>query len=392
MIWTSANDFKAQLHSLWERGELLRSLVNEQTLFPLHLKLKTPNSLELAERFQAVRTWISEVTTLPYLRVEYREINHRILGLQRIPQSVWVDSLDNALVLIDKCREAACFIELLAFTRAKEPQLLTWLAKWPLRAIELAERWERLIAVVNWLVRHPHPGIYLRQVDIPGVHSKFIETHRDVLASLLDLTLAPEAIEVNRSGIKEFAARYGFLDKPIRIRFRVLDSQIVSLPGTNFPDIALDSNNFANLTLPIRRVFITENETNFLVFPHVVGSIVIFGTGYGWSALAKANWLSRCTIHYWGDIDTNGFAILNQLRNHFEHVESFLMDQSTLMAHQQLWGEEMSQITRDLPKLTPVEQQLFNDLRDNRIRKGLRLEQEHVNFQWLKAALDNRFQ
>ena len=66
--------------------------------------------------------------------------------------------------------------------------------------------------------------------------------------------------------------------------------------------------------LPARRVFITENETNFLAFPPAADAMVVFGAGYGWEALARASWLHRCQLHYWGDIDTHGFAILDQLR------------------------------------------------------------------------------
>ena len=36
---------------------------------------------------------------------------------------------------------------------------------------------------------NPRPNIYLRQVDLPGLHTKFIEAHRGVLAELLDLAL-----------------------------------------------------------------------------------------------------------------------------------------------------------------------------------------------------------
>jgi hypothetical protein len=68
---------------------------------------------------------------------------------------------------------------------------------------------------------------------------------------------------------------------------------------------------------PSQRVFITENETNFLAFPEVADAIVVFGAGYGWEALARASWLHRCQLHYWGDIDTHGFAILDQLRGYF---------------------------------------------------------------------------
>ena len=135
-------------------------------------------------------------------------------------------------------------------------------------------------------------------------------------------------------------------------------------------------------------MFITENETNFLAFPDVPNSVVIFGAGYGWDALAAAQWLRRCTVFYWGDIDTHGFAILDQLRGRFEHVESLLMDRATLLAHEAVWGVERDQVVHDLPRLNEAERSLFDDLRDNRIRPALRLEQELVTFGWLKAALD----
>ncbi len=42
--------------------------------------------------------------------------------------------------------------------------------------------------------------------------------------------------------------------------------------------------------------------------------------------LAQAGWLARCQVYYWGDIDTHGFAILDQLRTHIPHARSLLMD------------------------------------------------------------------
>jgi hypothetical protein len=387
MNWTTADGLKAQLRRRWERGELLRCLVDGQSLFPLRLTLKGPNTTELAECFDAVRTWIAALVAVPQIRIEWRDVNHRIVGQQRVPQSAWVDHPDDAFALIGKRQAAARFSELQTLTRSRQPGLLTWLAKHPLRAIELAEDWERLLAVVDWLVRHPRPGIYLRQADIPGIHSKYIEMHRGVLVEWFDLVLLPQNIESDRIGASQFASRYGFLDKPVRIRFRMLDPSVALLPGPRLPDIALDADSFASLAVPICRVFITENETNFLAFPLMRNSIVVFGAGYGWDALAKADWLKRCTIYYWGDIDTHGFAILDQLRARFDHVESFLMDRATLMTHKTLWGKEDDQVLHDLSRLTSAEQALFDELRDNRIRKGLRLEQERVGFRWVQDAV-----
>jgi len=388
MNWTTAADLKAQLRRLWERGELLRPLVTGERRFPLRLTLKGPGSSELAGQFESVRAWIAELVAVAPCRIDWREVNHRVLGSQRLPQAIWVDTLDDALALIGRHGEAERFADLLALTRSRQPALLEWVGKRPLQAIELAPRWPCLLAVVDWLVAHPRPGIYLRQVDIAGVHSKFIEAHRGVLCELLDLVLPPEAIAAERTGVGQFAGRYGFLDKPTRIRLRVLDARLALLPGPTRPDLTLDAESFARLDVPIRRLFITENETNFLAFPPAANALVLFGAGYGWESLARADWLARCTIHYWGDIDTHGFAILDQLRSRFASVASFLMDRPTLMAHEPLWGEEVDQVRHDLPRLTAAETALFNELRDNRIRQGLRLEQERVGFRWVLTALD----
>ncbi|SDY74975.1 Wadjet anti-phage system protein JetD domain-containing protein [Nitrosomonas sp. Nm33] len=208
-----------------------------------------------------------------------------------------------------------------------------------------------------------------------------------MLSELLDLVLPAEAIDFTASGVNQFAQRYGFLEKPLCIRFRVLDRAHGLLPAVGEQDISLDAASFARLNPKLSRVFITENEINFLAFPNVKYSLIIFGAGYGFEMLRKATWLENCRIYYWGDIDTHGFAILDQLRSQFEQVESFLMDRATLLAFEAQWGIETKPTRHELSRLTPEEKALYDDLRDNRLRKNLRLEQEHIGFEWVKAAL-----
>jgi hypothetical protein len=378
---------KAQLARLWERGELLRDAVTGNVRFPLRLTLKSPNSADITERFDAVRIWAAELASAGALRIEWQEVRHRVQGIQKVPASAWVETMEDALNWLGKRREWERFAAQVAATRQTRPVLLPWLEKRPLQALELFSEWPRLLAVADWLVEHPRPGIYPRQVDLPGVHSKFIEAHRGVLVGLLDLALPADAVDAAKAGISQFAARYGFQEKPQHIRFRALDPAIQALPGSLCPDVSLDAENFSRLQLAVKRVFITENETNFLAFPPIPDAIVIFGAGYGWAALARSHWLKRCAMHYWGDIDTHGFGILDQLRAHFEHVESFLMDRATLDAHAAVWGNEDKPLRVDLHRLTFEENVLYDDLRDNRIRVGLRLEQEHIGFQWVENRL-----
>jgi hypothetical protein len=209
-----------------------------------------------------------------------------------------------------------------------------------------------------------------------------------VLAELLDLALPAAAIDTGTAGAGEFARRYGFRDKPIRIRFRLLDARHMLLATSADQDIAVIHNAFAQLDPAASRVFITENEINFLAFPPIQDSMVIFGAGYGFDMLAAAAWLHERTIYYWGDIDTHGFAILNQLRTMFPHVRSVMMDRTTLLAHSQQWGHEPQPVRRDLPRLDADERARFDDLRDNRLGHQIRLEQEKIGFGWVERVLD----
>ncbi|MCE1183480.1 MAG: DUF2220 domain-containing protein, partial [Rhodocyclales bacterium] len=126
-----------------------------------------------------------------------------------------------------------------------------------------------------------------------------------------------------------------------------------------------------------------------LAFPTISHSLLIFGAGYGFTALAQASWLRDKAIHYWGDIDTHGFAILNELRAHLQQVQSLLMDTPTLLANRALWGQENSPIQHDLPRLTGDEQQLYDTLRQQSLGPALRLEQERIPLAQLHAQLEN---
>ena len=388
MRWTTPTDLQAQVHKLWDRGLLLASVAGGESVFPRRLALKGPDSRALGERFSEVRDWIAGLVANEGLyRIEWRSVNHRVLGANRIPSAIWIDTLEQALGLIGKHRAAERFAGMVERTRETRAELIPWLAKRPLRALALAEEWPQLLAIVDWLSKHPRPEVYLRQVDLPGVHTKLIEGHRGVLAEFFDLVLPEEAIDATHTGAFGFCRRYGFLDKPARVRFRMLDPTVRLLPMASDQDITLTQAAFSSLAPPVTTVFITENEINFLAFPNVRDSMVIFGAGYGFANLATVQWLQDKNILYWGDIDTHGFAILNQLRGFFPHTVSFLMDRETLLAHRQFWGSEPQSQTNDLPRLTAEEQALYDQLRQHTLGVSVRLEQEKINFQFLAATL-----
>lgn len=388
--WSSPTDLRAELIRHWEKGRLLSAALAGDALFPLPLRLRGPSTKDLSERFDDVRVWIkaledgSRVERGFGYAIEWNERNLRQLGLNRVPVSVTVPTEQDALRLLGKERQMARFRALAAETLATFPELQVWLLKRPLVAIEHEADWSRILAVLAWFRAHPKAFIYIRQIDLPDVDTKFVELRKGLLAELLDMILPAEAIDARSVGARYFERRYGLRTKPALIRFRLLDPAMSVLGMT---DIATPASEFAELRLPIETVFITENEVNGLAFPPSHRSIAIFGLGYGLERLTEVKWLHDSAVHYWGDIDTHGFWMLDRLRARIPHARSLLMDRGTLLAHRRAWVSE-SEPAKFVPShLKLDERALYDDLVEGRLGPSVRLEQERIGFRWLESVL-----
>ena len=376
--WTTPADLRRQVRRHWDTGRLLAAGIKGESLFPMELRLRGPDTRALSERFEEVRHWIRELEGESRYAIEWREINHRLLGRNRVPARIVVPREREALELIGKTDDAARFRGLAAVTLGTLPELGAWLARRPLVALENAADWDRVTEVLVWFRGHPRSGLYMRQLDIAGVDTKFIEGRKALLAELLDIVMAPDREQRN------FEPRYGLRSKPSQIRFRILDERL-AIQGLT--DLAVPAREFAGLDLPVERVFITENEINGLAFPALPRSLVIFGLGYGLDRLSEVRWLHRRALHYWGDIDTYGFHILDRLRALFPDAQSFLMDRETLLEHAPLWVREGNPYDGELLRLNSAERALYDDLRHNRLGERVRLEQERIPFGWLERRL-----
>lgn len=390
MDWTKPADLTAQVLRLWDSGRLLAARVEGPSLFPLSLRLRRPDARALGEQFGDVQQWIGGLKEGSRERrgfgydIAWDEIGHRQVGRNQIPGCVTVPTEADALQLIGKEKDARRFEELASSTVASFPNLTPWLARKPLLALQYAGDWSRILAVLAWFRDHPRADIYLRQVDVSGVDTKFIETRKGLLMELLDLVLPPLAYDPQFSGAPAFERRYGLRTKPPLIRFRLLDA---SLAIQGLSDLAVPVAQFAGLATSAERIFIAENEVNGLSFPNVERGLIVFGLGYGIEVLSQVEWLKKREIFYWGDVDTHGFAMLDRLRANFPHARSFLMDRETLLSHRHAWGREDKPFLGSLSRLTDGETALFDDLQQNRLGKGLRLEQEQIAFTWLQQAL-----
>jgi hypothetical protein len=376
--WTRPADVREVVRRKWP--DLLTAFMTGAPWAPLDVPLRGPGPAEIGERLDDVQDWAAEWERAGRgpLRVEYKKIGGRLFGTNQIPSRAWLDGYEQAWELLGARSEVRKLTEQAEQAKAECPRVVSWLERRPVRALDLAAAWPRLLATVRWIDASQLAGMYVRQVDVPGVDTKFIEKHRRVLADLLDLQLDPARINWTAP---DFEGRYGFARKPAYVRLRT------AVPDAPFSELAVRADELAAPPPGITRAYIIENEITYLAFPLAPDAIVIFGDGYAVNVLERLTWLADLELGYWGDVDTHGFAILNRLRHRFPRARSILMDRDTLLAHQSQWVTESIPTRAALDRLTPAEQALYADLVDGTFGPAIRLEQERISFAALEQAL-----
>lgn len=378
--WSTPADVVRTLRRRWDSGEFLTSFASGRAWQPLEVALRGPSARELATRFDEVQEWARGWRRAGALRVETRAVGGRTVGQNDVPRRAWIDSYDQLWSLLDVTRDVRRFTALLDATRERAPRLVEWMVGRPHEVLRHHDRWDRLVDTVLWIDERARPDMYLRQIDVPGVDTKFVEAHRGILAALLDRQLADHRIDPTRP-VSDFAGRYRFRKKPDYVRFRWLD-------GTSgWSELTVRTAELAARPLDVTSVFVVENEVTYLAFPPVERSVAVFGGGYSLSRLTPLSWLSDRTVVYWGDIDTHGFVMLSRLRQAFGHVRSMLMDRATLLRHEDQWVTESSPVDTPLELLTPDEAALYADLVEGSFGPAVRLEQERVSYSAIEHAL-----
>lgn len=375
--WTRPAQVREAARKKWPAW--LAAFAAGQEWEPAGFPLRGPGPADIAARLGDVQDWAGEWQRAGRgpLRVEYKQVGGRLVGTNRIPARAWLDGYDQAWELLGTRAEVRRLTELAGRAKAECPRLVPWVERRPVRALELAGDWARLLATVRWIDERQVPDLYLRQVDVPGVDTKFIGRHRGVLTELLDLQLDPGRISPDAA---DFETRYGFRRKPDYIRFRT------STPGAAHTELTVRADELTAPPPGVTRAYIVENEVTFLAFPLDPDAMVLFGSGYAVHGLRPLAWLAALDLTYWGDLDTHGFAILNRLRGHFPHARSILMDRETLLAHQSQWVTEPSPTRAVLPLLTTEEQATYQALIAGSHGQAIRLEQERVSFSALEHA------
>lgn len=375
--WTSPEDVAAKVKRRWDDGSLLRSYASGEPFASIEVTLSGPALAQIGDDIVAARDWVAALDVgsggdARYALV-WKTIGGRQIGRNAVPIRAVVSSYEQAWTLLGVAAAVRRFDGLLTLT-AQHRHISDWIVAHPHRALSLVSEMPRLIAAYEWLDGHRQSQRYLRELSAPGVDTKFAERYRSDLAGMLDVSSSPGG----------FLADLGLRAKPSLVRLR--PSASLSLPAP-LTEVAVRAEELAQLDVQPHVALIIENEISYLSAAVPANGVVIWGKGFDVDNVGRLPWLADADVSYWGDIDTHGFAILDRLRAWLPGARSVLMDRQTLLTHRDRWVTEDRPAKSLLTRLTSDEHRLYSELVEGGLGDRVRLEQERVDWGWVKQRL-----
>lgn len=364
--------------------EILQRFLKGDNCFPLTIR----SNKKLSRNFGEMSQELAEVFSASKDRrgfgysVLSETISTRQHGVQDIPQSISFETLNDYLRFIAKEKEFQGMLRSYEYIISELPELKDWAIQNPKLIILNSKEWPDLLKVCAWFLYKFEPyKYYIRELPI-AVHTKFIEENKPILRVLLD-ELIPGKIDPAQSDFeKRFRLNYV---QPL-VRYRSLDNAIWK--DSHYDDLTVPLDQFAYYPVKCDQVFVIENKMNFLTFPPIARSIVIWGKGFGIECLKEVKWLTGIEIFYWSDLDVQGFQMLSQLRAYFPQAKSLFMEMEVLASHNNFVVQGTLSKVESLPYLSNDESEVYLYL----LKNNLRLEQERIPQSLIIKELSKKFE
>lgn len=356
--------------------------------WPLRVSLGAPRGAQFNQNITAAQLWAASweaarAQGLPG-NIDTEPRRARGLGTHELPTWWTLKDPDEALELSPQIAQMFT-IACERFAAAVEMSEVAWgsVEAVPIpiaRTIaKLSEaEWHNATATVSHIADGPGDALILRQLAVPGVHTKWIEANAALLGAMLGASGPgdPQArLEAHIGLLAAQSPIHVYLAcTQLRAAAAGMDRFAASLSTLNASSFAPES------------ILIVENlklgHTLDILAP---GLAVLYGLGSGVTSLADLRWTATAkTLVYWGDIDRAGLAILASLRRGGMNVKSVLMDEQTWdrypdQQHDSARDQGLSDA--DVPEgLHDSERRIYERLNEEHRYRGKdrQLEQEHI--------------
>lgn len=346
----------------------------EADTFPVTMKIGSPSLLGegLLRDRGLIQSWMTAWNDFETeAHVEFKTVTKRVVGQMTLPISLTVDTIDQLAIVLGGThtqhlkRARAVMRKLVGLDTRLVGMSSYWVT---LTQLTIREQ-DGFIELLRGRIDESAELGDLREVAIPGLHSKWIERNitlvRDALG-MISLLKAGDSIH-QELGYCE--------DDRQQIWMKFHPDDYINPMGDQ--EIGMRPSKIAGFPQSVTKMVIVENKATFNRHVPLPGVCLSFGSGNAISGTAAAiTALKDMDICYWGDLDSFGMAILSRVRRILPKTTSYFMNADTMLSHKHLWTTEVAGecYKGAISDLTNDENEALAIIRSD----GIRLEQERL--------------
>jgi len=376
----------------WCNRRALKARLKGERSFPIVVSLRPPRGQEAVVGLARFHCFVEAWKAFPNQScIDWEDRAFRHLSVQSVPVRFVVRDIGMLAELLGEEERAVLanwetkisriLAEPFAQGEAVQQQLFGMLVDY----LEVLGKFsESDLELLVQLIPQLSPGLgracYLRALPVIHVDTKFIEQNFRFVESALDI--------LYRGGVTDAGGLLAWLncvENPKGWLFvRPLCERSQAALG-GLPILQVDTHTLLNFELPARNILVVENVQSGLALPALGNTIAVFGGGKNISWLS-ADWLRSKRVAYWGDLDSEGWSILSDVRSRCPSVEALMMDQVTVEMFSLRMVEEPDSVAEVPNNLEGKEVDLFYKLRERYFGKP-RLEQERLATDYITKRL-----
>ncbi len=396
----------------WQNPRKLKSLLSGGQSFPLVVPLKSPRGNAAIQNIDHFQNFVSSWKVFSQdaiqgsgqeisgskstgCEVNWEKRNFRSLAEQDVPTRLTIPDIGSLACLLGSIEECQLqnwlskiryiFESLSLPSNSLQTSSDHKLFQALIDHLETLDNFEQgdlelLVRLLPQLHKGMGQGCYLRALPVTFVDTKFIEKNLRIIESVVTALVDRN---VNDVGLMSWLdctekPKDWLLVKPLCEETRAL------LGG--LPLLRLSSDTLQDFELPACNILVIENEQSCLALSDVRNTIAVSGGGKNISWM-KASWLADKNVGYWGDIDSEGLAILSDARSKLSSITPLMMDEPTVKTFAERMVPEPDSISKDPVALTEEELALFKGLRADHYADK-RLEQERLPMEYVAQNID----
>lgn len=366
--------------------EYLRGIIQDIPFNPIEIKnrIKEPDTYRKVDEGIVLFTEHVKSHSKPGWEIEWKNLggrNAKTLNRQVWPKKLTIPTEEDLFYFLDKRNEVALFRKRVKILLNWNEAIKGWLLKSPQKVLLLDNIWDDLCGVVDYLLMNDVAGQYIRAVPVPA-HTKFIKDHEADIFSILCF-LKPERFNPLKGCLSDALK---LTQKPMFYPARWLDGSLAERYNHGMLMQAFVPGELRKVSWEVKNICLVENETNLYLLPETKDMLAIFSWGKALTLLEEIPLLQNARLFYWGDLDEEGFVILDSIKSKYNHVESILMDEATILMHAaEMRHQRRSYEVRSLQYLNSGEKHAYHLLAAG----NYRIEQERLRQDYVQQILNH---